>query len=37
MIILKVTKNQGLTISLANVVLEKPHGVGQSNPQHFQG
>ena len=29
MIILKLTKNQGLTLSLEDTVFEKPQGLGQ--------
>ena len=32
MIILKVTKNQGLTLSLGDILLEKPQRGGQFDP-----
>ena len=37
MIILKVIKSQGITLSMKNAVLEKTQGVVQSNIQYFQG
>ena len=35
MIILKVTKNQRLTLSLEDIFFEKPQGGGQIDPQPF--
>ena len=38
MIILKVTKNQGFTLSLEYLVFKKPQGAGQvESPQRLEG
>ena len=36
-IILKVTKNQGFTLSLENTVFKKPQGEGQIEPPAVLG